>query len=362
MGPRLERGDGRSGVRRGVQQPLQGERPLPRVEVADGQLGGAARCAAPIADDGHGRPLPDHVPPDPDPAAPLELQAQAAAFPQRTVERVRQAHGLEGQEPRSDPPGMGRQASQEDGVPDGQASGEVQDQEIHGPSGEERAGQPEAFVGASGPDEHEPAQVHASSDRFQRVERAREVQPGDDRAGGLGLSHAAKGECRLARGAPAPERGARPAGQAAQGQDRIQAREAGRDDLRGERSLGSAGGRRPGSEWQPGRGESQSPDRARGTARSTGAVTQPDGGASPTRLQADEGRGERLRPRQGGPGWGGEAGPGGPHGPTHDRTDVLLCQGSRGQSARPVTVPSPGRPTLAAYHGPPHAQHHRPRP
>jgi hypothetical protein len=279
----------------------QGERPLTRLEVSDRQLGRTARRAAPVPGHGHGRPLADHVPSDPDPALPLELQTQTASLPQRTMDGLGQIGWLERQEPGPYSPGMGRQTPQEGRVADRQTGREVQHQQVDRPSREERPGQPEPLLGPDRPQDHEPAWIHAPRDRFERVEGPGQIQPGDDRAGHLGLRHAPKGERRLARGGVSAQRGAGPARQAARGQDRVQGRETGRDRLAGERRSVDAG------DGTHSRSQGQGTRRARHLVSPFGnsATAQSDRGAPPARFEADQRRGQRFGRRRDGPGRGG---------------------------------------------------------
>jgi hypothetical protein len=72
--------------------------------------------------------------------------------------------------------------------------------------------------------------VDAAGDGLDRVERAGEVQPGDDRAVGLGLGGEPQRERRLARARLTAEGDAGAARQAARPENRVERGETGPDD------------------------------------------------------------------------------------------------------------------------------------
>ena len=205
-----------------------------------------------IARDDHLRSLADHVPAEPDPRSTGQLQPDAGRLADRGADaglRFELAAALEagrledherdagtarecGKAPESigesrlranpAPAGTGRRL--------GQAGGQVDDEEVHCPTREERAGDREALLGLRGGQHDQPLRLDPASDGLDRIQGLGQVQPGHDGAGRLRLS----GESQRERGPPArgvtPKRHAHPPGQAAGAEDRIQLREARRKD------------------------------------------------------------------------------------------------------------------------------------
>ncbi len=322
-----------------VEQADQVGRAFALGQVVDRQLDLPTGRPEAVFGHGHRRALPDHVVSQADPAAPLQLQAQAGQLGKGALQRVAESGGLEQYEPGPQAAGVGNQAAQRRLVPGPQARRQVHHEQVDGPTREERTRQPEALVRVRRTQHDQPAQVHASRSRLQRVEGAGEVQPGGDRALRLGFRKRPQGERRLARRGTAVESDRGLARQATRTEDRVERRETGRHDLSGER---------PGpGEWLPRRGRCapwrlRQPERlhpgrqrqrtsdGRGRCRRSGrrhgrrrpqAVAEPDRRTPPARLQAGQGAFQSCaRPLPGGrnSGVGGRL-----HGPVHDRTSVL---------------------------------------
>jgi hypothetical protein len=109
---------------------------------------------------------------------------------------------------------------------------QIDHEDVDRPGGQEHPGDRQAFVEGLGREDDQPVQADAASGSLDRVERAGEVQPGDDRAIGLGLGNEPERErgrtrarCTLQRDAGVP-RQAEPAGT----DDRVQLRKPGPDD------------------------------------------------------------------------------------------------------------------------------------
>jgi hypothetical protein len=216
--------------------------PLAAVGVEDPEGRPPPRRAGPVAGHDHLRPLAHDVPAQPDPRSPGELEANPRCLPDGTGQAHGQARRLEDREGDAGPPGERRQPAQS--VRGLRAAldplGQVHDQEVDRPARQQRAGDLDPLVDAAGGHDHEPLGADPTGDRLDRVERAGEVQPGDDRARGLGLRGKPQGERRPAARQVAPEGDAHAPRQAARPQDRIERREAGGEDLRG-----IGGGARP---------------------------------------------------------------------------------------------------------------------
>lgn len=259
-----------------------------------------------VLGDRHLGALPDDVAAEADPVPTRQLEPEVAHFGQRALEPAVEPRRLEDDEPGADPVGVGREPAHELVLAAGEATGQVDHEQVDGPTREERARQAEALARVGRADDDEPAQVDAAAHRLERVEGPRQVEPGDDGAVRLGLGQAAQGERRLPRRGAAADRGARLARQAARAQDRVKLREAGRDDLVAERLEGMrAGSGVLVGEWlEDGREGALVGDRearagslvrdgsavpCRDDTLDTGAVAEADGGASPARLEPGEG-------------------------------------------------------------------------
>ncbi len=116
-------------------------------------------------------------------------------------------------------------------------AGEVQYEHVHRSTGEQAARDAEALAQAGRRDDDEPFESDAAGDGLDRVETARQVQPGHDRARRLRLRRDPQRERRPAAGAVAPDRDTGTAREAARAQDRIERSEPRVDDpVVGERS------------------------------------------------------------------------------------------------------------------------------
>jgi len=211
--------------------------PLAALGVEDPQLRPPPR--RPVAAPGDERfgPLADDIPTQPDPARPPELEAEPGRFRDRGRETGGEARRLEGDEERLGPAGERSQASQPVGdLRRGRAGDrmgrQIDDEDVDRSGGQEHPGDRQPFVEGLGCEDDEPVETDAASGGLDRVERAGEVQPGDDGAVGLRLGNQPEGE----RGGAGARRALqRHAGVPRQAQptrpdDRIELREAGPDD------------------------------------------------------------------------------------------------------------------------------------
>jgi hypothetical protein len=210
--------------------------PFTALGVEDPEGRPLARRPVPIAGDQGLRALADDVPPEPDPGPPGEFQAQAG----RLGHGGRQAAGgtgcLEHDEDGVRPTSEGGQATEpirdtgravHGGEP---ATGQVQEEQVHGTAGQQAAGDGQPFVQRRRRDDDEPFEVDAAGNGLHRVERPGEIQPGHDRTLGLRFGRDPEREGGPAAGAVAADGDAGGSGQAAGAQDRIECREASADD------------------------------------------------------------------------------------------------------------------------------------
>jgi len=199
---------------------------LAALGVEDPELRPPPRRAKPVAGDDHLGLLADDVASEPDPAASRELQPEAGGLRDGRGETGGQPGWLEGHEQRLRPAGEGREPAEPVGDLRGGRAGvrtrwQVDDEQVHRPAGEQRPGDREALVERVRREDDEPVEPDTAGDGLDRVEGTGEVEPGDDRAIGLGLRGEAEGERRLAAAGVAAEGDAGAAGQAARPEDGV---------------------------------------------------------------------------------------------------------------------------------------------
>jgi len=208
---------------------------LAALGVEDPELRPPPRRTEPVPGDGHLRLLADDVASEPNPRPAGELEAEAGRFRDGSREAGGEARRLEGDEQRLRPTGEGREAAQPVGDLRGGRAGvrarrQVDDEQVDRSAGEQRPGDREALVERVRRQDHEPVEPDAAGDGLDRVEGAGEVQPGDDRAIGLGLRGEAEGERRLARAGIAAKGDARTPRQSTGAEDRVERGKTGPDD------------------------------------------------------------------------------------------------------------------------------------
>ena len=235
-----------------VQQAVVAEAGVARstVRIQDPEGRAAAGWTGAIARDDHLRSLADHVPAEPDPRSTGQLQPdagrladggrKATAHVRRTTghatrrlqhhERDPGAARERGEAPQSIGESRLRAALSRAGRRLGQPAGQVDDEQVHRPAGQERAGDREALLWLRRGQDHQPLRLDPAGDGLDRVEGLGEVQPGDDGAGRLRLGR----EPQRERGPPArgiaAQRHAHPPRHAAGAEDAIEFREPCRED------------------------------------------------------------------------------------------------------------------------------------
>ena len=186
---------------------------LTAVGVQDLEGRPATRWAGPVTGDDHLRSLADHVPAEPDPRSTGQLQPDAGRLADgrreaasgaraRTARTTRHRSrwalehdegdpgaACEGGQP-TEPIGESRsRGSLAPGsvapIPrrtrgSGQAGREVHHQQVHGATGQQRAGDRQALLGVGRGQDDQPLRLDPARHRLDGVERGREVQPGDD--------------------------------------------------------------------------------------------------------------------------------------------------------------------------------------
>jgi hypothetical protein len=180
--------------------------------------------------------LADDIAAEPDPRATRQFQAQAAGLCDGPGHRPAQSGRFEDDEERLRPTSERGQPAQpirdEARAIRGRepATGEIQDEQIHRPTGQQRTGDGKAFVEGGRGDDHEPLEANAARDGLDRVEGAGEIQPRDDPTRDLRLGDHAEREGGPAARTVAADRDARRARQASGAEDGVQAGKPGVDD------------------------------------------------------------------------------------------------------------------------------------
>jgi hypothetical protein len=209
--------------------------PIATLGVEDPQLRPSSR--RPVAAPCHDRlgALTYHVPAEPDPRLPLELQPEPGRFGDGGREPGGQARWLERDEEGLGPAGEPGQPSEPIGDLGRRGAGggswrEVDHEDVDRAGGEEHPGDRQALVEGLGCQDHEPVEADAAGHGLDRIEGTGEVEPGHDRAVGLGLGDQPEGEGGGAGARRAVEGDARVARQPAGPYDRVEGWEAGPDD------------------------------------------------------------------------------------------------------------------------------------
>ena len=238
-GSRDGRGDGarrRGGGWTGppvAQELVPGEARIPRATlgVEDPELRAAALRPEAVAPHDDLGALAHDVAPEPQPAAPRELEPERARLRHRAGQPFPHPERLEDDEERAGAPGERRETAEPvtgRDAADGRVARlrQVDEEDVHGAGGEERRGERQRLLEIDRGEDDEPLRADTARDGLDGVERAREVEPGHDRAGGLRLRCETEGERRLARGVVAAEGDRRVARHAAGAEDRVQRGEA----------------------------------------------------------------------------------------------------------------------------------------
>ncbi len=237
MGPfELDRGGWIGGFIKQEVVPAEARVTLATLCIEDPERRPAPRRAVAVPGNQHLRALTDDVAPKANPRAPGEFQAQARRFGNRTRQTTSQPRRLQHDEQRLRSPGEGGKTSEP--VGDGgrtvrgrkTPAGQVQDEQVHRAPGKQRATDGQALAERLRGDDHEPLQVNAPGDRLDRIETAREIEPGHDGARGLGLRSEPEHERRPAARAVTADGHARRTRQAARPQDRVERGKPGPDD------------------------------------------------------------------------------------------------------------------------------------
>jgi hypothetical protein len=213
---------------------------LASVRIQDPEGRPPSRWAGPATSDDHLRSLADHVAAEPDPRSARQLEPDPRRLTDGAGEagRAGGVRRFEHDEADPRPAGQGCEPAEAigEGAPEERvralpvARRQVDDQQVDRSTGQQRAGDREALVGVGRRQDDEPLRPDPPSHDLDRVERGREVQPGDDGAAGL----RGRGESQRERGPAArritPQRDAHAPRHAAGAEDGVELREPGRED------------------------------------------------------------------------------------------------------------------------------------
>ena len=175
--------------------------PLATLGVEDPELRPPPRRPVAAARDERLGPLADDITAEPDPRPSHELQPESGGFGDGGRETGRQPGRLEGHEERLRPAGEPGQATEPLGDLGRRrarvrAGWQVEDEDVDRAAGEEHPGDRQALVERVGRQDDEPVEPDPAGGGLDRIERPGEVQPGNDRAVGLGLGDEPEGEGR----------------------------------------------------------------------------------------------------------------------------------------------------------------------
>ena len=173
---------------------------LTALRVEDPKRRSTPRRSVPVASNQRLCPLAHDVAAETDPRATSKLQAESGRSGHGTRQGTGKACWLQHDEECLRAPGQGRQTVEPVGkasrpLGSGQATiGQVQDEQIHRAPAEQGATDGQPFVEGFWSDDHQPFEADAPGDGFDRIEASSEIDPGHDRAGGLGLRGQAEDE------------------------------------------------------------------------------------------------------------------------------------------------------------------------
>ena len=210
--------------------------PLAALGVEDPERRRPAGPAGAVVGDERLGPLADDVPPKPDPRPADELEPDGGRLVDRRRETAAESRGIEDEQERLRPTRERGEPVEAIGDAGGRvrpgepAARQVEDEQVHGPSGEQRPGDRQPLVETRRRDHDEPLEPDSAGDRLDRIEAARQVEPGDDGATGLGLRGRPESERRPAARAVAADRDARRCRKAAGTEDRVERHEPRADD------------------------------------------------------------------------------------------------------------------------------------
>jgi hypothetical protein len=180
--------------------------PLAALGVEDAEGRPAPRRTVAVVRDERLGALADDVAAEADPRAARQLEPDPGRLGDRGREAAGESRGVEDQQQRLGATGECRESMESIGDPRGSVgpgqptAGQVEDEQVDRSTSQEAPRDAQALVEAGRGDDHEPLEADAAGDRLDGVKAARQVEPGDDRPGSLGLGGDAQAEGRPAAG------------------------------------------------------------------------------------------------------------------------------------------------------------------
>ncbi len=185
--------------------------------------------------------MPDDVPTEPDPGAARQLEPERGRLGHGAGKAIRQVRRLDDEQERArttrdrrdpvEPINRRPDASPRRALATAAAARpEVENGHVDGAGLKERARHRQRLVERFRNEDGEVGQAHAASGGLERVERPPEVHPGRERTGRLCLGDETKRERRRPTRPAATQRNGGGERHAARAEDRVERREAGRDD------------------------------------------------------------------------------------------------------------------------------------
>jgi len=209
---------------------------LTTLRVEDPESRSPPRRAVAVAGDERFGPLADDVATEPDPRPSGELETDTGRLGDGRGQTTRETRWFEDDEERLRASSECRQTTEPVGdagraIRSGEATtGQIEDEQVDRSTGQQRATDGQTLIQCFRRDHDEPLEADPAGDRLDRVETAREVQPGHDRALRLGLRREPQDEGRPTARSIATDRDTGRSGQAAGPEDGVEGREPGADD------------------------------------------------------------------------------------------------------------------------------------
>jgi hypothetical protein len=153
-----------------------------RIGIADLELCLTAGNPEAVLGDGHRRPLSDDVAAQVNPRCARELEPKARRFSERAMHLSRDIQRFEDDQSATDSPGVRGQPPERPLLGGRKPVGQIDHQQVDRAPGQKRTREGKAFCVVGGPDDDEPAQIDATTHCFVGIERARQIEVGNDRS------------------------------------------------------------------------------------------------------------------------------------------------------------------------------------
>ena len=218
------------------------------VRVQNSKLRGPSGRSKTIPTYAHLRPLPNDVPPQPDPRQAAQLEPERGDLRDRSGDRRREPRRLENDHLDAGSTGEGRQAMEPIGQTRRGPSGrierpvrQIQHEEIDRSVLEKHRGHCQRLLERIGRDDDQPVELDAPSDCLDGIEASSQIEVRRYSTCHLGLGDCPQRQGRFAARLAAAKSGGRDTRQTAEAEDCIERAESGRDCSLVKRGCGAAG-------------------------------------------------------------------------------------------------------------------------